>query len=47
MLSRRARKEILKFLSFPETLTYEHPNGTVVWVKLDHVSVFKDVNNKV
>lgn len=29
-----------------EELTYEHPKGAVIWVNLDHVSVFKEVNDK-
>ena len=28
-----------------EGLTYEHPKGAVIWVNLDHVPVFKEVNN--
>ena len=27
-----------------EGLTYEHPKGAVIWVNLDHVPVFKEVN---
>ena len=26
-------------------LAYEHPKGAVVWVNLDHVSVFKEIND--
>ena len=29
-----------------EELTYEHPKGAEIWVNLDHVPVFKKMNNK-
>lgn len=29
-----------------EGLTYEHPKGAVIWVNLDHVSVFKEMDGQ-